>query len=168
MSDLSQPRTARHQPSQFRLRAVGRAVIDVDELESEILVERGGDLVNQRRDIIGFVAHRNDDGNGRRGGACKNFAHDLPDMAARRPTCILPGASFYGAISCPATLLMRANEGPGPGRTVPSAQSTKASRRAAYQSRTNSAPITPTTAPTMTSLGKCAVSTTRLTAMRTA
>src|SRR5262245_16214588 len=168
MSDLSQPRTARHQPSQFRFRAIGRSVIDVDELESEILVEHGGDFVDQRRDVVRFVAHRNDDGNSGRGGACKNFAHDLPDMAARPPTCILPGASFYGAISCRATLLMRANEGPGQGRTVPSAQSTKASPRAAYQSRTKSTPITPTTAPTMTSLGKCALSTTRLTAMRTA
>jgi len=36
------------------------------------------------------------------------------------------------------------------------------------QSRTRSAPATPTTAPTTTSLGKCAVSTTRLTAMATA
>jgi hypothetical protein len=96
MLDLSQPWTARHQLSQRGLRAVARAIVDVDELEIDILVERGRDLVDQRRDVIGFVAYRHDDGNSRRGGACKRFAHDLPGTAMRRRTCILPRALLMG------------------------------------------------------------------------
>src|SRR5215469_8218869 len=168
MLDLSQPRTARHQLAQFGVRAVGRAVVDVDDLKADVLAECGRDLVDQRGDVTGLVAHRNDDRNSRRGCACKRFAHGLSDMAASRTSHLGSARASYGAISCRATLLMRASEGPGNGRTTLSLPSTKASPRAAYQSRTNSAPTTPTMAPTMTSLGKCAVSTTRLTAMTTA
>src|SRR5262249_5705424 len=163
--DLSQPWTARHQRGQYGLRAVVRAVVDVDELEIDVLGEGRRDLVDERRDVVGFVAYRHDHGNSRRGGAFQRFAHDLPGAAA---DLHLAASASYGATSCPATLLMRANDGPGHGRTTPSAPITKASRRAAYQSRTTSAPSAPATAPTMTSLGKCAVSTTRLMAMSTA
>src|SRR6516165_9745672 len=167
MLDLSQPRTACHQLTQFGVRAVGRAVVDVDDLKADVLAECGRDLVDQRGDVTGLVAHRNNDRNSRRGCACKRFAHDLTGMP-RHASRLGSARASYGAISCRATLLMRASEGPGNGRTTPSLPSTKASPRAAYQSRTNSAPTTPTIAPTMTSLGKCAVSTTRLTAMTTA
>src|SRR6516162_6911018 len=169
MLDLPQPWAARHQLTQFGFRAVGRAVVDVDDLKAAVLAERGRDLVDQGGDVAGLVPHRNDDRNSWHLPACKRFAHGLPDMAASRPPRGLGIArASYGAISARATLLMRVSEGPGIGRTVPSAPTTKASPRAAYQSRTNSAPTTPATAPTMTSLGKCAVSTTRLTPMTTA
>ena len=49
-----------------RLGPVGRAVIDVDELEGPAPVQRGRDLVGERTDILGFVAHRHDHRNGRR------------------------------------------------------------------------------------------------------
>ena len=46
----------------------------------------------------------------------------------------------YGATSPRATLFMRANDGPGSGRTIPSEPMRNASPRAANQSRTNNAP----------------------------
>src|SRR5262249_3842980 len=92
MLDLSQPWAARHQRGQCGLRAVARAIVDVDELEIDVLGEGSGDLVDERRDVVGFVAYRHDHGNSRRGGACKRFAHDLPGTTARRRTCILPRA----------------------------------------------------------------------------
>ena len=65
VADLAQTRTLRHQPPQFGLGAVGRAVIDVNDLERPLAVERGGDFGDQRRDITGLVADRHDDGDGR-------------------------------------------------------------------------------------------------------
>ena len=43
---------------------VGRAVIDIDDLIDPSAIERRGDFRNQRRDVVGFVAHGNNDGNG--------------------------------------------------------------------------------------------------------
>jgi len=89
MLDLSQPWAALHQLRQFGFRAVGRAVVDVDDLKAAILAERGRDLLDQRGDVAGLVPHWNDDGNRWRLPACKRFAHGLPDMAASPPPRIL-------------------------------------------------------------------------------
>src|SRR5215813_15306566 len=96
MLDLSQPRTARHQLAQFGVRAVGRAVVDVDDLKADVLAECGRDLVDQRGDVTGLVAHRNDDRNSRRGCACKRFAHGLSDMAASRLASWLSASFLWG------------------------------------------------------------------------
>src|SRR5262249_15222323 len=96
MLDLSQPRTARHQLAQFGVRAVGRAVVDVDDLKADVLAECGRDLVDQLGDVTGLVAHRNDDRNSRRGCACKRFAHGLSDMAASRLASWLSGSFLWG------------------------------------------------------------------------
>jgi hypothetical protein len=96
MLDLSQPWTARHQRGQCGLRAVARAIVDVDELEIDVLGEGSRDLVDERRDVVGFVADRHDHGKSRRGGAYKRFTHDLPGTTARRRTCILPRAFLMG------------------------------------------------------------------------
>ncbi len=58
----AQPGILRHQPLELGLGAVARAVIDVDDLEPPLAVERGGDLGHQGRDIAGLVAHRHHDG----------------------------------------------------------------------------------------------------------
>src|SRR5712691_2532014 len=163
MLDMAQPRTARHQQRQLDFGAIGRAVVDVDDLERQALAERHSDLGNQRRNVAALVPHRDDDGNGRPGFAFALFAHDdwtrsLGGMAR----------ASYGATSCRATLLTRAKDGPGSARQVPSAPGTKPSRRAASHSRTSRAPTRPKTAPASTSLGWCAVSATRLTAIVTA
>ena len=60
MFDLSQPRTARHQAGQFRFRAIGRAIVDKDDLECDVPVERRRDFLDQRSDVACFIAHRND------------------------------------------------------------------------------------------------------------
>src|SRR6516164_5023977 len=85
MLDLPQPWAARHQLTQFGFRAIGRAIVDVDDLKAAVLAERRRDLVDQRGDVAGLVPHRNDDRNNWRGPACKRFAHGVPDMAASRP-----------------------------------------------------------------------------------
>ncbi len=54
----------RHQARQLGLRAVGRAVIDIDDLERPLALQRGGDFGDQRRDIAGLIADRHDDGHG--------------------------------------------------------------------------------------------------------
>src|SRR5262249_44304467 len=94
MLDLSQPRTARDQFDQFGFRAIGRAIVDEDNFECDIPVERRCDLVDQRRDIAGFIADRNDDGNSRRASPCKRFAHDLPYMTALGSPCSSQCARF--------------------------------------------------------------------------
>src|SRR3954466_12576949 len=42
---------------------VGRTVIDVDDLTGPAAVERRADLLDQWHNVVGFVAHGNDDGN---------------------------------------------------------------------------------------------------------
>src|SRR5262249_18849446 len=105
MLDLSQPRTARHQFGQFGFRAIGRAIVDEDNLECDIPVERRRDLVDERRDVAGFIAHRNDDGNSRRASPCKRFAHDLPDMTAPGSPCRSQRASFLWGHKLPGNPL---------------------------------------------------------------
>ncbi len=60
--DAAQKRMQRHQPLQFIFGAVGRAVIDIDDLERPLAGQRRCNLGNQRRDVAGFVADRHDDG----------------------------------------------------------------------------------------------------------
>ena len=45
---------------------IGRAVIDIDDFMDPAALERGDDFRDQRRDIVRFVAYRNNDGNGDR------------------------------------------------------------------------------------------------------
>ena len=63
----AQPGMLRHQPRELGLGRVGRAVIDVDDLERPLAIERGGDFRDQRRDIAGLVADRHHDGHRRIG-----------------------------------------------------------------------------------------------------
>ena len=51
------------QPFGGRIR---RAVIDIDDFVGPAAVERADDFRNQRRDVLRFVAHRHNDGNGDR------------------------------------------------------------------------------------------------------
>ena len=61
------------------------AVIDVDDFIGPSAVERGGDFGDQRRYILGFVAHGNNDGNGHRGlGQKKANQHSWFELACGR------------------------------------------------------------------------------------
>ena len=59
----AQVRVLRHQPLELGRGAVARAVIDIDDLEGPLPVERLGDFRHQGRDIAGLVAHRHHNGN---------------------------------------------------------------------------------------------------------
>ena len=66
MPELAQIAALLHERREPLGGGVGRAVIDVDDLISPAAIERGRDLGNQRRDIVGLVAHGHNDGNGHR------------------------------------------------------------------------------------------------------
>src|ERR1700738_1189648 len=142
---------------------VGRTVVDVDDLEAAALVEMFHQFANQRSDICCLVAHGNNDRDCRRGLARGAFSHPLPFRGAVR---IVRDA--VAAMSSRTTLLRRAKEGPGIGVIGGSGLAVNASRRDANQPRIRSAPTVPAIAPASTSLGKCAVTITRLTAITTA
>ena len=138
--DLTQTRTFGLQRVQRRFGPVARAVIDVDELEVPAPAQRSRDLVGERTDILGFVAHRHDHRNGRRNvSGMDSMAHDR----FRKP------GSIGTAWGCAAFLLANQRAGnrldAAPGRpraacTAPSASGTKTSPRAANQLRTRIAP----------------------------
>ncbi len=72
MPKRAQPRVLRLQRTELGLGAVGRSVVDVNDLVRPASVERSGDLRHQRRHVAGFVAHRHDDADG--GIGCR-FGH---------------------------------------------------------------------------------------------
>ena len=61
MPDLAQIRPFHHQAAQFLFRGVGRAVIDINDLERPAL-QSAGNLGDERRYIAGLVTHRHDHG----------------------------------------------------------------------------------------------------------
>src|SRR5262249_11892379 len=73
--DLAQPGSLGHQPLELGLRGVGRAVVDVDELEAPPLRHRCSNLLDQRFNVVGLVPDRNDDRN-RRIRGCAYFGHE--------------------------------------------------------------------------------------------
>src|ERR1051325_1650952 len=156
MLHLPQPGARGFQGRKRGLGSVGRAVVHEHEFERPAAVQRGRDLVGERPDVLGFVAHRNHHRNGgRRPGQGLGIGHRNPVSSPRS----------YRPTSLAATDLMRRHDGPGLARTEPSICGTKASPREAYQLRTRMAPKPPTKAAATTSLTKCAVMTTRLSAM---
>jgi hypothetical protein len=66
VSELPKVRPLLHDRGKPLGGGVGRAVIDIDDLIGPAAVERGGDLRNQRRDVVGFVAYGHNDGDGHR------------------------------------------------------------------------------------------------------
>ena len=73
MANLAKPGMLRLQALEFGLGAVGRAVVDVDDLERPA-GQRGGDFGHQWGDVLGLVPNRNDDGDGRGVRACRAHA----------------------------------------------------------------------------------------------
>ena len=71
MPDHPEMRTIRLQAPQDVRRLVGAAIVDIDDLEGTDTGQRRLNLTDQRRDVLGFVQNRHDDGQqGRRIGAC--------------------------------------------------------------------------------------------------
>ena len=66
MPELPELTVLLHQRSQPLGGRVRRAVIDVDDLVGPAAIERTDDFRNQRRNVVGLVAHRHYDGNGNR------------------------------------------------------------------------------------------------------
>src|SRR6202022_2485074 len=103
--------------------------IDVDDFVSPATIERADDLRDQRRDIVRFVAHGHNDGNGdrfsvggrqigtHRGVGLKE--HKGWNKAGTGISPALDGVRFYGAKAPRATLLRRPDEGPTSGTIVP-------------------------------------------------
>ena len=121
------------QPFGGRIR---RAVIDIDDLVDPAAVERVNDFRNQRRDVLRFVAHRHNDGNGDSTsvGSSQN-RHSSGWFGKARNRAYRPpgGVRFYGAKAPRATLLRRPDEGPARDTMVPSRWIANPSRRAANQ-----------------------------------
>jgi hypothetical protein len=65
MPHTPQPGMQGDQPLEFGFGAIGRTVIDVDDLERPLAFERRGDFADERRNVVRLVAHRHDDGNRR-------------------------------------------------------------------------------------------------------
>src|SRR3954462_10241570 len=133
---------------------IGRHVIDVDDLIGPAAVERRADLLDQRHNVIGFVAHGNDDGN--RGLENRRLGRQIEARGWNwlgSGTGGPAGSRFYGADAPWATLLRRPETAPARGTMVPSARMAKPSLRAANQYRTAKAPTKPTRAPAPPSLG---------------
>src|SRR3954451_14935057 len=110
---------------------IGRAIVDVDDLIGPAAIQRSRDLGDQRRDVVGFVAHGNDDGN-RRLGRRQIETRGWNGPASWEPA-VPAGSRFYGADAPWATLLRRPGTCPERGTMVPSARMAKLSRRAANQ-----------------------------------
>src|SRR6478735_6716635 len=110
---------------------VRRTVIDVDDLIGPAAVERRADLLDQRHDVVGFVAHGNDDGN--RGLGRQIEARGWNWLGSAREPAVPAGSRFYGADAPWATLLRRPETAPARGTMVPSARMAKPSLRAANQ-----------------------------------
>src|SRR5207237_3750976 len=95
MLDLPQPSVRGHQRAQFRLGTVGRAIVDIDDLETRRGTKRGDNLGDQWRHIAGLIADRHDDRYGRR-----RFVRALLALVAHglagpcRPIAVQNGASF--------------------------------------------------------------------------
>ena len=126
-----------HQRSQRRFCGrIRRAVINVDDLVGPPAVERADDFRNQRRDVLRFVAHRHNDGNGDRicVGRCQ-IGTRLVGLGEPGTGRIGPsvGVRFYGAKAPRATLLRRPDEGPTRDAMLPSRWIANPSRRAANQ-----------------------------------
>ncbi len=136
VGDLAQHRVARHQGLEPLGGGIARAVIDVNDLVAPAPIQRGHDLAHQRRNIVRFVAHRDDDrhgwnhsaGIGRHGVRSFHQSAAAGFMTARREAafncrksavfsktplqaCAVPRNRRGGRGPC-ATLLMR----PGAGR----------------------------------------------------
>src|SRR6476619_4088022 len=110
---------------------VRRAVVDVDDFIGPEAVERRADLLDQRRDVVGFVAHGNDDGNRRLGR--RQIESSWLELACPGEPAVPAGSRFYGADAPWATLLRRPETAPARGTMVPSARMAKPSLRAANQ-----------------------------------
>ncbi len=61
MADESQGREGRGERRDLGGGAVGAAIIDVDDLVGGDAIQRGADLGDQRRDVLGFVLDGDDD-----------------------------------------------------------------------------------------------------------
>ena len=61
MADQPQPGEAAGEAGDLGGGRVGAAVVDIDDLIVERAIQRGADLGDERRDILGLVAHGNDD-----------------------------------------------------------------------------------------------------------
>ena len=125
---------------------IRRAVIDVDDFIGPSAIERGGDFGDQRADVLGLVAHGDDDGNGHRGCVRRRqinarrwsgpSAGDACRPAGlRRPLLMGPRRPRATLLRCPETLRS--------GTISPSRRIAKPRRRAANQYRTAMAPTTP-------------------------
>src|SRR6266702_8935913 len=130
MAKLPQMVPLRHDRREPVAGRIRRAVVDIDDLVGPAAIERGGDLLDQGRDVVGFVAHGNDDGNRRLGR--RQIESSWLELACRGNR--RPGRSrFYGAEAPRATLLRRPETGSGRATTVPSAWMAKPRLRAANQ-----------------------------------
>src|SRR3954449_12484099 len=105
---------------------VRRTVIDVDDLIGPAAVERRADLLDQRHDVVGFVAHGNDDGN--RGLENRRLGRQIEargwNWLGSGPA-VPAGSRFYGADAPWATLLRRPETAPARGTMVPAARMAK-------------------------------------------
>ena len=142
--DLPQPWALRLECVHRGFGRVGRAVVDVDQLEDPAPVQHASDLIGERTDILGLIAHRNHHRNGGRVRGLGRCCLACWSVRLRRVS--------YRPRSLAATALRRRHDGPGIACTTPSAPGTKASRRAANQLRTRIAPKPPTNAAAITSL----------------
>ena len=161
MLDLSQPGPARHQPRQFGFGAVGRAVVDVDDLEAGPLPSAAA--ISATSGAILPASLRTGTTTETAGGAALAKV-SLMIVACPPAVASADGASFLWADKLPGNpfdpLQRRPRHAAGPCRRRRSRSRARAPRTSRAPA---SAPNAPTTAPAITSLGKCAVSTTRLT-----
>ena len=136
VANLAKPGMLRLQPRQLGLGAVGRAVVDIDDLERPA-GQRRRDLGHQRRNVFGLVPHRNDDRDGR-------------DRWRFRRSCRLLGRVQAAGNCFDDAPARSARASPAPNhRTRP--QIRAGGRRTSCAPGT--APAAPTIAPAITSLG---------------
>jgi hypothetical protein len=64
VAQLPQIAALLHDRGELVGRGVGRTVIDVDDFVDPTAIKCGCDFGNQRRHVLGFVAHGHNDGNG--------------------------------------------------------------------------------------------------------
>jgi len=151
MLDLAQPRTARRQVGELRFGAIGRAVVDIDDLEGRAVSECCRNFRDQRRDIA--ASFRTGTTTETAGGmrASRSWFRllrygRLADFSYPRCASFLWGEELAGN---PFDALERRSR---QGLDAAIGTDREPSRRAANQSRIRSAPTAPTMAPAITSL----------------
>src|SRR5215208_333009 len=115
MAQLPQLRMTLHQLQQPLTGRVRRAVIDVDDLVGPAAVERAGNFLDQRRDIVGLVTHGHDDGNGDLGVGGRQIGAHRVGWLADGTAPAVAATAYYEPNGLRATLLKRSKDGPGSG-----------------------------------------------------